>query len=60
MSEETKKVEKIEQEAKASEVSDQDLEDAAGGTQNSVGCPAPTSKVVGHTVTFCNAPPSTL
>jgi hypothetical protein len=47
MSEESKKIEKIEQEAKESEVSDQDLENAAGGAQNSAGCPAPT---VGKTI----------
>jgi hypothetical protein len=42
MSDESKKIEKIEQEAKDSEISDQDLENAAGGMPNSVGCPAPT------------------
>jgi hypothetical protein len=31
MSDESKKIEKIEQEAKESEISDQDLENAAGG-----------------------------
>jgi hypothetical protein len=46
MSEESKKIEKTEQEEKASEVSDQDLENAAGGgvmTASTVCCPAPTA-----------------
>jgi hypothetical protein len=45
MSDESKKIEKIEQEAKESEISDQDLESAAGGMlgPSSVGCPAPTA-----------------
>jgi hypothetical protein len=37
MSDESKKIEKIEQEAKDSEISDQDLENAAGGSGCSVG-----------------------
>ena len=36
MSEDTKKVEQIEQEAKESEISDQDLENAAGGVHSKV------------------------
>ena len=36
MSEDTKKVEQIEQEGKASELSDQDLENAAGGINSKV------------------------
>jgi hypothetical protein len=44
MSEETKKVEKTEQEEKTSELSDQDLENAAGGgimTHSCAGCRPP-------------------
>ena len=61
MSDESKKIEKIEQEAKESEVSDQDLENAAGGgvlTASTVCCPAPTA-AKGY-VACKPGPPSTL
>ena len=72
MSEESKKIEKIEQEAKESEVSDQDLENAAGGGPCSEGqtlahvggcqTPTPTAAKGSKYVTCAPlpGPPSTL
>jgi len=45
MSEDTKKVEKIEQEANAAELSEQDLDKVAGGSGSTGGDDSPTEHV---------------
>jgi hypothetical protein len=62
MSEENKKVEQIEKEEKASEISDQDLENAAGGEYRSYGPCSDACKPKGtlnNTVACKTIPPST-
>ena len=48
MSEDTKKVEQIEQEAKESEISDQDLENVAGGDAPRYSSKHPCPQDIGH------------